>query len=57
MEIAMEEAQRMELKLPGLELALQMYKELKEMGYGKKGTHALMKVLEKINNTQFKHTQ
>jgi len=56
MEIAVEEAKRMNLKLPGLDLALQMYNELKASGNGKKGTHALMLVLEKMNNTQFKHS-
>ncbi len=48
----MSEAQRMDLKLPGLELALKLYNELKALGHGKKGTHALMLVLEKMNNVE-----
>jgi 3-hydroxyisobutyrate dehydrogenase len=52
LEIAMSEAQQMDLKLPGLELALKLYNELKALGHGKKGTHALMLVLEKMNNVE-----
>mgnify|MGYP001063302534 CR=1 FL=1 len=48
----MSEAQQMGLKLPGLELALKLYNELKALGHGKKGTHALMLVLEKLNNIE-----
>eukprot|EP01121_Diplochlamys_sp_Union-15-3_P017837 TRINITY_DN6365_c0_g1_i4.p1 TRINITY_DN6365_c0_g1~~TRINITY_DN6365_c0_g1_i4.p1 ORF type:complete len:202 (-),score=33.97 TRINITY_DN6365_c0_g1_i4:67-672(-) len=52
MEIALEEANKMELHLPGLELAHLLYSELKNMGYGKKGTHALQIALEKLNGIQ-----
>jgi 3-hydroxyisobutyrate dehydrogenase len=54
LEIALEEAKRMELKLPGLELALQLYNELKAQGHAKKGTHALILAFEKMNNVEIK---
>lgn len=44
--IALEEAKAMELPLPGLELALSMYKDLVEQGYGDNGTQALYKLYE-----------
>lgn len=43
MNIALEEASNMDLKLPGLELAREMYAQLVEKGYGDKGTQALYK--------------
>jgi len=49
MGIALEEARRMELSLPGLALVQQLYLSAKAMGYGKKGTQALMLALEKIS--------
>lgn len=54
LEIALTEAQRMELKLPGLELALKFYSELKAQGHAKKGTHALILAFEKMNNIELK---
>jgi 3-hydroxyisobutyrate dehydrogenase len=50
MGIALEEARRMNLPLPGLALAEQLYVALKAQGYGRKGTHALMLALERIAN-------
>jgi len=47
--IAIEESTRMGLKLPGLELAKSLYDKVKNMGYGKKGTQALMLALEEIS--------
>jgi 3-hydroxyisobutyrate dehydrogenase len=47
----------MELKLPGLELALRLYNELKAQGHGKKGTHALILAFEKMNNIELKPQQ
>jgi 3-hydroxyisobutyrate dehydrogenase len=44
MSIALEETKRMEIHLPGLVLAQELYKKLQEKGYGKKGTQALMHV-------------
>ncbi|WP_438316629.1 NAD(P)-dependent oxidoreductase [Sporosarcina sp. FA9] len=43
MNIALEEAKRMNLALPGLELAFEMYEQLVEKGYGDKGTQVLYK--------------
>lgn len=50
MKIALEEADRMKLSLPGLALAKQLYTTLAEMGGGRNGTHALIKVLEAMSN-------
>lgn len=50
MGIALAEAERMNLCLPGLALAKQLYEAVRAQGYGRKGTHALMLALEHINN-------
>jgi 3-hydroxyisobutyrate dehydrogenase len=50
MGIALAEARRMNLPLPGLALAEQLYVALKAQGYGRKGTHALMLALERLAN-------
>ena len=50
MKIALEEADRMKLQLPGLSLARELYTKLAEMGGGRNGTHALIKVLEAMND-------
>ena len=42
MKIAIEEAEKMNLQLPGLILAKELYEELEKMGYGEKGTQALI---------------
>lgn len=47
--IALEEAKRMGLCLPGLALAQQFYLAAKAMGFEKLGTHALALVFEKMN--------
>ena len=52
MKIALEEADRMKLQLPGLALAHQLYTKLSEMGGSRNGTHALIKVLETMNSQQ-----
>ncbi len=49
MGIALEEARRMNLALPGLVLANQLYSAAMEMGYDRLGTQALYKVLERMN--------
>eukprot|EP01116_Phalansterium_solitarium_P016132 TRINITY_DN3678_c0_g1_i2.p1 TRINITY_DN3678_c0_g1~~TRINITY_DN3678_c0_g1_i2.p1 ORF type:complete len:312 (-),score=41.39 TRINITY_DN3678_c0_g1_i2:171-1106(-) len=54
MEIALNEARQMNLKLPGLELALALYRELQAQGHGRKGTHSLMLALEKLNGVELK---
>lgn len=41
--IALQEAETMQLNLPGLKLAREMYVELLEKGFGEKGTQVLMK--------------
>lgn len=45
MGIALEEAHRMQIALPGLALARQLYIGLQAQGHGRKGTHALMLAL------------
>lgn len=52
MGIALEEAKRMHLSLPGLALANQLYLAVQAQGYGKKGTHALMLALEHLSGIQ-----
>jgi len=52
MGIALSEAKRMNLSLPGLALAEQLYVALKAQGHGRLGTHSLALALEKLNNTE-----
>jgi len=52
MGIALAEAKKMRLSLPGLALAQQLYLALEAQGHGRKGTHALQLALEKLNNLQ-----
>ncbi len=52
MGIALDEAKRMNLALPGLALANQLYLAVKAQGYGRKGTQALMLALEHLSNVQ-----
>lgn len=47
MKIALDEADRMNLQLPGLSLAKSMYDKLQEEGYGDNGTQALIKFYQK----------
>lgn len=54
MGIALEEARRMNLALPGLALAHQLYLALVAQGKGKLGTHALALALEQLNNFEMK---
>jgi 3-hydroxyisobutyrate dehydrogenase len=49
MRIALDEARRMELSLPGLALAEQFYTSAMAMGYENLGTQGLYKVFEKMN--------
>jgi 3-hydroxyisobutyrate dehydrogenase len=49
MGIALDEARRMNLALPGLALANQLYLAVKAQGWGRKGTHALMLALESLS--------
>lgn len=50
MGIALEEARRMKLALPGLALVHQLYIALAAQGHGRKGTHALMLALERLSS-------
>jgi 3-hydroxyisobutyrate dehydrogenase len=50
MGIALDEAKRMNLSLPGLALANQLYLAVQAQGYRRKGTHALMLALEHLSN-------
>ncbi|HMF12231.1 MAG TPA: NAD(P)-dependent oxidoreductase, partial [Gemmataceae bacterium] len=52
MGIALDEAKRMNLSLPGLALANQLYLAVQAQGYGRKGTHALMLALEHLSNVK-----
>jgi 3-hydroxyisobutyrate dehydrogenase len=50
MGIALSEARRMKLSLPGLALANQLYLSVQAHGFGKKGTQALLLALEQLSN-------
>ncbi len=52
MGIALDEAKRMKLALPGLALANQLYLAVLAQGYGRKGTQALMLALEQMANVK-----
>jgi 3-hydroxyisobutyrate dehydrogenase len=52
MGIALDEAKRMHLALPGLALANQLYLAVQAQGWGRKGTHALMLALEQLSNVR-----
>jgi 3-hydroxyisobutyrate dehydrogenase len=55
MGIALAEAERMNLCLPGLALAKQLYEAVRAQGLARKGTHALMLALEHLNNIPASH--
>ncbi len=54
MSIALDEARRLNIDLPGLTLVHQLYLALKAQGHGKLGTQALMLALEQLSNTVVK---
>lgn len=54
MGIALEEAQRMNIKLPGLSLVRQLYLAVQAHGHGQSGTHALFLGLEHLSDVQLK---
>ena len=54
MGIALEEAKRMNLSLPGLALGNQLYLSLKAQGGGKLGTHALQLALSRMSDIDWK---
>jgi len=47
--IALEEASRLQLALPGLALARQLYEAVRTQGHARAGTQALLLALEKLN--------
>jgi len=49
MGIALEEAARMNLSLPGLALVNQLYQAVQAQGHSRKGTHALLLALERLS--------
>ena len=53
MGIALAEARRLKLSLPGLALAEQLYRAVEAQGYGRKGTHALMLALCSLSATDW----
>src|SRR5438093_3280959 len=52
MGIALEEAKRMGIVVPGLALANQLYLAVQAQGCGRKATHALMLALEQLSNVK-----
>ena len=50
MGIALEEARRRQLTLPGLTLVHHLYEKVQALGHGRSGTHALMLALEALSN-------
>ena len=49
MGLALEEARRMNLALPGLTLVHEIYQRVQALGHGRKGTHALVLALEQLS--------
>ena len=47
--LALEEARRMDLQLPGLALAHELYRKVQALGHGRKGTHALYLASEEMS--------
>jgi 3-hydroxyisobutyrate dehydrogenase len=54
MGIALAEARRMKLSLPGLALAHQLYVALEAQGGGRRGTQALLLALARLSNVEWK---
>jgi 3-hydroxyisobutyrate dehydrogenase len=52
MKIALDEAERMNLAMPGLALVKQLYESLRAQGYGRKGTQALLLAVEHLSNVK-----
>jgi 3-hydroxyisobutyrate dehydrogenase len=53
MGIALAESRRMNLALPGLALAEQLYRAVQAQGYGRKGTHALLLALADLSRVDW----
>ena len=56
MGIAVDEAKRMNLTLPGLALVHALYQRVQALGHGRSGTHALMLALEELSDTVIETT-
>jgi len=54
MAIALDEARRMHLSLPGLALAEQLYRSVEAIGLGKKGTHSLLLAIARMSDVEWK---
>jgi len=54
MGIALAEAEKMNLALPGLALAKQLYEAVRAQGYGRKGTQALLLALAHLSKVDWK---
>jgi 3-hydroxyisobutyrate dehydrogenase len=54
MGIALAEARRMRLALPGLALAEQLYRAVEAQGHGRDGTHALILALARLSATEWR---
>ena len=54
MGIALAEAKKMKLSLPGLALAEQLYLSVQAKGWGRNGTHALMLALAEMSGFDWK---
>jgi 3-hydroxyisobutyrate dehydrogenase len=54
MGIALAEAKRMRLSLPGLGLAEQLYRAVEAQGHGRAGTHALMLALARLSGVEWR---
>ncbi|MGL6094761.1 MAG: NAD(P)-dependent oxidoreductase [Fimbriiglobus sp.] len=52
MGIALAEAEKMNLSLPGLGLAKQLYEGVRAIGYGRKGTQSLLLALEQMSGVK-----
>lgn len=50
--IALAEAEKMNLSLPGVGLAKQLYESVRAQGYGRKGTQALLLALESLSGVK-----
>lgn len=55
LDIALAEARRMHLRLPGLELARELYGRLAEQGHARDGTHALMLTLAEMSGVEWRN--
>ncbi len=54
MGVALAEARRMKLALPGLALAEQLYRAVEAQGFARKGTHALLLALASLSAVEWK---